>query len=112
MDQDFKDAHIRYDRKPWARTRHYFLKDLQQPLRWTATIKVFALQPETLYRFNLSQLSSATIQWAAANNRSGHRIYNWLYGAPKEWYNLVYDDMAMEGSWPWPRKNEEMEKAS
>ncbi|KAI0435938.1 hypothetical protein F4803DRAFT_573318 [Xylaria telfairii] len=108
MDEDFTCAYIRYDGKRWAGTRHYFLKDLQQPLRWTGTIKVFALQPETLFRFNLGRLSSKTMQWAAAINKSGHRIYNWVYGVPKGSYNLVYDNMAMKGSWPWPRMNEEV----
>ncbi|KAI1748853.1 hypothetical protein F4782DRAFT_550357 [Xylaria castorea] len=105
VDQDFTYAYCRQGRKRWAGTRHYFLKDLQQPLRWVATIEIFALNLRTLYQFDLNRLSREKTQSAAAINESGHHIYNWQCGCPGVWYNVVYDDTPMEGWWPWPRKN-------
>ncbi|KAI0185450.1 hypothetical protein EV127DRAFT_503013 [Xylaria flabelliformis] len=107
IDHDFSDSHRRKDGKCWASTRHYYLKDLQQPQRWVATIKVFALKPETVYRFDLlNQLSRESMQWATAiNSSSGYYIYNWHYCNPTGRFNAIYDDMPMKGWWPWPRKS-------
>ncbi|TRX93765.1 hypothetical protein FHL15_005441 [Xylaria flabelliformis] len=106
-ERDFTCSHRRKDGKCWVSTRHYYLKDLQQPQRWVATIKVFALDPETVYQFDLiNRLSRESMQWATAiNQSSGHYIYNWHYCTPVR-FNAIYDDMPMEGWWPWPRKNE------
>ncbi|TRX96170.1 hypothetical protein FHL15_002894 [Xylaria flabelliformis] len=106
VDQDFTFARFRQDRKCWAGTRHYFLKDLQQPPRWIATIEVFALNQTTLFQFKLNKLSRETTKWATANNQSGHQIYHWHRGFPDSWFNVVYDDMPMEGWWPWPKRNQ------
>ncbi|KAH8166999.1 hypothetical protein CIB48_g1209 [Xylaria polymorpha] len=58
MDQDFTYARCRQDNQRWAGTRHYFLKDTEQPLRWMAAIAVFALHVETLYQFDLNRIST------------------------------------------------------
>ncbi|KAI0533376.1 hypothetical protein GGR58DRAFT_521618 [Xylaria digitata] len=105
VDKDLTDARCRQDRKRWATTRHYFLKDLQQPQRWVATIKIFALNPGTLYKFDLNRLSRENVQWATAVNQPRKLIYSWQYDFPGVWFNAVYDDTPMEGWWPWPRKN-------
>ncbi|KAI1735164.1 hypothetical protein F4680DRAFT_436153 [Xylaria scruposa] len=108
IDRDFTYARLRKDGKRWVGARHYFLKDLQQPSRWVATIKVFALNPGTLNQFDLNQLSrERSMQWAKASNNqsSEHYIYGWDYCSPTMWFNAIYDDMPMEGWWPWPRKN-------
>ncbi|KAI0871589.1 hypothetical protein GGS24DRAFT_53759 [Hypoxylon argillaceum] len=106
IDRDFRYAHRRKDGKRWASTRHYYLQDLQQPPRWVATIKVFALNPGTVCQFDLNQLSRESMQWATALNPfSRHHIYNWDSWSPAVRFNAIYDDMPMEGWWPWPRKN-------
>ncbi|KAI0414472.1 hypothetical protein F5X98DRAFT_377792 [Xylaria grammica] len=105
FDYDFTEALNRQDGKPWARARHYVIKDLQKPLRWIATLKVFALKEVTAHQFDLNQLSRGNVYWAAAYNLSHHRIYNWLCNSPDDWFNVIYDDTPMEGWWPWPRKN-------
>ncbi|KAI1124550.1 hypothetical protein F5Y10DRAFT_284967 [Nemania abortiva] len=107
IDCDFTYALCRQDGKRWAGTRHYFLKDLQQPLRWVATIQVFALNPRTIYQFDLNQLSrERSMQWATAIHQSSeHLIYHWHHCSPAERFNAIYDNMPMEGWWPWPRKN-------
>ncbi|KAI0196551.1 hypothetical protein EV127DRAFT_494486 [Xylaria flabelliformis] len=105
VDQDFTFAWFLQDRKRWAGTRHYFLKDLQQPPRWVGNIEVFAQNQTTLFKFNLDRLSRESMKWAKANNQSGHQIYQWQYGFPGTWFNTVYDDMPMEGWWPWPKRD-------
>ncbi|KAI0550757.1 hypothetical protein F4679DRAFT_583128 [Xylaria curta] len=104
IDQDFTVAGYRQDRKYWSGTRHYFLKDLQQPPCWIAPIEVFALNSTTLYQFDLSRSSRENTQWAAAINQSGHQIYHWHYRFPGSWFNVAYDNMPVEGWWPWPKK--------
>ncbi|KAH8161644.1 hypothetical protein CIB48_g6606 [Xylaria polymorpha] len=52
------DALFQREGEDWGGRRHYFLKDLQQPQRWIATLEVYGLHIETLYRFDLSQLST------------------------------------------------------
>ncbi|KAI1741531.1 hypothetical protein F4680DRAFT_464550 [Xylaria scruposa] len=89
--------------KNWSGTRHYFLRDLQQPPRWIATVELFAVNKETLCRFDLNQLSREKMHSARANSQSGHMVYSWEYGFPRMSLNAIYDDRPMEGWWPWPR---------
>ncbi|KAI0550922.1 hypothetical protein F4679DRAFT_582996 [Xylaria curta] len=106
VDRDFTHARRRKDGKCWAGTRHYFLKDLQQPLRWVATIQVWALNLETLHQFDLNQLSrERSMQWATAFYPSGQYIFNWHYCSPAIRFNAICNDMPMEAWLQWPRKN-------
>ncbi|KAI1348596.1 hypothetical protein F5Y01DRAFT_328369 [Xylaria sp. FL0043] len=89
----------------WDCSRHYFLKDLQQPQRWIATIDVYALHRETAFRFDLSQLSRERIQIVSALSQLGNDIYLFSYGEPHHCFNAIYDNMPMEGQWPWPRRD-------
>jgi hypothetical protein len=96
----------------YAGTRHYFLKDLQQPPRWIVTVQVNAKSQSTLCRFDLSQLSRERIQRASAASQIDHKnyVYGYQYCEPDKCFNAVYDDMLMEGWWPWPRKVPEVNK--
>ncbi|KAI3341059.1 hypothetical protein F4824DRAFT_486923 [Ustulina deusta] len=98
---------FRRDGKQWNGRRNYFLKDLQEPQRWTAMIEVFALRHETLCRFDLSQLSRERIHCVLALSQGGDHIYEYCHGKPQCCYNAIYNNMPMEGRWPWPRKNAE-----
>ncbi|KAI1266505.1 hypothetical protein F5Y18DRAFT_381776 [Xylariaceae sp. FL1019] len=89
---------------PYIATRFYFLKDLEEPRRWTAVIDVHAPVWETVYRFDLSCISRDQIRQAVAFNPVGFSIYRYLRGSPAECYNAIYDDMPLEGWWPWPKK--------
>ncbi|KAI1266222.1 hypothetical protein F5Y18DRAFT_435158 [Xylariaceae sp. FL1019] len=90
--------------KQYYGSRYYFLKDMRESPRWVACIAVYALNWETIYRFDLSQLSLNTMHGATAYAPHGDPIYNYLYGKPTACYNVIYDDMPMEGWWPWPKK--------
>ncbi|KAI0104270.1 hypothetical protein GGR51DRAFT_572733 [Nemania sp. FL0031] len=93
--------------EPWAFTRHYFLRDLKHPERWIATIEVYAVHLETLSHFDLSQLSPGTVRLGTAYSELGKDIYQYYYGRPQLCFNAIYDDMPMEGQWPWPRGHAE-----
>ncbi|KAI0428001.1 hypothetical protein F5Y09DRAFT_344081 [Xylaria sp. FL1042] len=94
------------DSKKWCNKRHYFLKDIQEePPRWIATIEVVAVQDQTIYRFDLEQLSLETTYMASATSQVGHQIYGWYYGNPDMCFNAIYEDMPLEGRWPWPKWN-------
>jgi hypothetical protein len=99
---------VRADGKRYTGTRHYFLKDTQRPQRWIATIQVHAISNAILYRFQLSQLKRECINHALAEDQFGHIIYVYQLGAPWACFNAIYDDMVMEGLWPWPRNEREV----
>ncbi|KAI1198511.1 hypothetical protein F5X97DRAFT_333341 [Nemania serpens] len=101
-------------------TRWYFLADTHQPRRWIASMEVRALNPHTLYNFNLSRLSREVIRSAWAMNQREELIYEYraytfrdkyfnAVESPVIGFNIIYDRMPMEGLWPWPRKEKEDE---
>ncbi|KAI1119017.1 hypothetical protein F5Y14DRAFT_118657 [Nemania sp. NC0429] len=102
FDYDYTNAGCSWT---WNGTRHYFLEDLQRPPRWIATIEVFAAKHETLCCFDLGQLSLGNNCRTTAYSQSRKRIYEYIYGKHQQSYNAIYDDMPMEGQWPWPRKS-------
>ncbi|KAI0548049.1 hypothetical protein F4679DRAFT_597097 [Xylaria curta] len=90
--------------KNWSGIRHYFLRDLQQPPLWIATVEILAVNKEILCRFDLNQLSRKKMHQAGATSQYGHMVYSWVYGYPQTSFNAIYDDRPMKGWWPWPRK--------
>ncbi|KAI0413168.1 hypothetical protein F5X98DRAFT_391204 [Xylaria grammica] len=96
----------------------YFLADIDQPRRWIACLAVKALNDNTLYNFNLSQLSRETIRSVSASNQDRQHIYGYISFTPADklsntaesamlGFNMIYDKMPMEGFWPWPRERNE-----
>ncbi|KAJ8130731.1 hypothetical protein O1611_g2897 [Lasiodiplodia mahajangana] len=107
----------RSDGRQWCGSRRYFLKDLQQPPRWTASIRVLALHETTLYHFDLGELTRERIQRGKACGRGQNiqsadvdLIYKYYYDRPQSCFNAIYDNMPMEGYWPWPRKKTEIKE--
>ncbi|KAI1462386.1 hypothetical protein F4805DRAFT_132089 [Annulohypoxylon moriforme] len=92
-------------------TRHYFLRDLEQePPRWIAHFQIHAAKNKTLADFRLDDLSVEDVKHAIARGNPGDRtIYRYSRREPVEAFNAIYDDMPMEGWWPWPRKEKEKE---
>ncbi|KAI0817031.1 hypothetical protein GGR55DRAFT_693348 [Xylaria sp. FL0064] len=85
-------------------TRWYFLKDLNQPPRWAASVAVQAVDARILYNFDLSQLSRGLIRSVWASDQFQHQIYGYRFDLPTVRVNMIYDKMPMEGWWPWPRR--------
>jgi hypothetical protein len=44
------------------------------------------------------------IVYARGENKYGYEVYFWSKWRPEWNYNALYDDMPMEGWWPWPKK--------
>ncbi|KAI1215126.1 uncharacterized protein F4807DRAFT_21781 [Annulohypoxylon truncatum] len=93
-------------RDGYCRTRHYFLRDLQEdPPRWVAHFQIYAAKDRTLAEFRLGDLSLENVEYAVARgNPGGRHIYYYKKDNPQVTFNAIYDDMPMEGWWPWPRK--------
>ncbi|KAI1827297.1 hypothetical protein F4861DRAFT_402774 [Xylaria intraflava] len=96
-----KDAQSNNGRE--SGVRYYFLRDLQQPQRWTAMIEVFATEYKRLCRFDLSELSQEKMYCALAMSQLGDHIYQYCAGQPQYCYNAIYNDTPLEGQWPWPK---------
>ncbi|KAK7932651.1 hypothetical protein PG985_003363 [Apiospora marii] len=103
---------IPYPWGPIART--YYLRDLDHaPPRWTASMQVHAHRVAPLSRFRPGRLTPERHLTAAlARAPNGAAIYSWCSWAPDEAYNALYDDMPLEGWWPWPKKRPEEEDAA
>ncbi|KAI1357540.1 hypothetical protein F5Y08DRAFT_352242 [Xylaria arbuscula] len=97
---------MRQDGRLWSVVRHYAIEDLDYSLRWIAHLKIFPLDPVTLYRFNIGKLSSENVHSARVTNLDGDVIYRWYPQSPEHCFNLVYDDMPLEGWWPWPKEEQ------
>ncbi|KAI2780570.1 hypothetical protein F4815DRAFT_469530 [Daldinia loculata] len=86
-------------------TRHYFLRDMQQePPRWIAHLQVHAETYKTLAGIKLGEFSIQNVLSAYAWGSRGQYIYSWVKKKPREAYNAIYDDMPMDGWWPWPKR--------
>ncbi|XDG04639.1 hypothetical protein ABKA04_004254 [Annulohypoxylon sp. FPYF3050] len=86
-------------------TRNYFLRDLQVPSRWVARFQIHAPTLKTLGDMRLENLSMEDIHYVRAwsSGRKG-LIYGYEAKHPQNSYNVIYDDMPMEGWWVWPKK--------
>ncbi|OTA85846.1 hypothetical protein M434DRAFT_16020 [Hypoxylon sp. CO27-5] len=89
-------------------TRHYFLQDIQhRPPRWMAHFQFHAATSHTLTGIRLEDISVENVFNALAMTDDANLIY--LYGRhdPSGAFNAIYDDMPMDGWWPWPKADEE-----
>ncbi|KAI1177872.1 hypothetical protein F4777DRAFT_540691 [Nemania sp. FL0916] len=108
-----EEGYIKLEReeKAFRWKRNYFLADLQHPRRWVARVFVEASNLKTLSDFKLSHhLSKATViwcrAWAQAWGKDNLMIYNFEYDDPEYSFNAIYDDMPLDGWWPWPKAGE------
>ncbi|KAI2463929.1 hypothetical protein F4781DRAFT_425944 [Annulohypoxylon bovei var. microspora] len=86
-------------------TRHYFLHDLQVPPRWIAHFQIHADTIRLLADLRLESLCKEhvyhAIAWSFGRQET---IYRYDKSDWEGWYNVIYDDMPLEGWWPWPKK--------
>ena len=73
---------------------------------WVACLEVYATAIEALTGFRPQNLTRAHIWKANAWDVHGRTIYNYDSYAPAQNYNCVYDDMPLQGWWPWPRRED------
>ncbi|KAF6823372.1 hypothetical protein CPLU01_11453 [Colletotrichum plurivorum] len=109
-------------KKPKTMVRSYFISDLGKDCNWAGFLMVHA-RDEVLTQFRVSDLRPHMILRAIAWNtvyRSEFRGNSQKAGRsadpaeevayfydsfdPKNNINVIYDDMPLEGRWPWPKK--------
>ncbi|KAI1322383.1 hypothetical protein F5Y16DRAFT_415993 [Xylariaceae sp. FL0255] len=96
--------------RKFAGKRIYFLRHLQQQPLWCARVEVYGLEWATLPRFDFClELSRERVQCAKGYSfhpvsKKRNFVYSYEFGRPACCYNAIYDDMPLEGWWPWPRK--------
>ncbi|EQB44876.1 hypothetical protein CGLO_16326 [Colletotrichum gloeosporioides Cg-14] len=105
LDRKVNDPELlQYGRK-FSRT--YYLSDSHTPVSWTAKLEVAANEQSALARFKINDLELDHIQKADAWNTNGQHIYHYHRHGQNNNFNAIYDDLPLEGWWPWPKKNEE-----
>lgn len=77
-------------------------------VQWTGSLTVAFQTEEELYRFTVSSLSKEQVYFMTAKRTTGpssaQEVYRWAANSPEKAFNALYDDMPMEGWWPWPKK--------
>ncbi|KAK1712655.1 hypothetical protein BDP67DRAFT_516440 [Colletotrichum lupini] len=90
----------------WTCTRNYYLSDLSPDQNWSAKMIVCARDIQVLSQFDMAKLrpeqAYTAIAWSSFH--PSHFIYNFERLAPSRNYNSIYDDMPLEGWWPWPKR--------
>ncbi|KAI2617713.1 hypothetical protein GGS26DRAFT_596263 [Hypomontagnella submonticulosa] len=91
-----------------SQRRSYFLRDIQhEPPRWIAHFQMYARSDEILARIRLENLRIENVFSAEAKASARQRLYKYLRCKPEASMNALYDNMAMEGWWPWPKRAKE-----
>lgn len=88
----------------YTNTRWWLLKDSKQPMEWVASIRVHGTL-ESVTNIRLQDWFPTMVLNAEAVNNSGNQIYFFDREQPHKAFNAIYDDMPLEGWWPWPKKN-------
>lgn len=83
-------------------SRKYFLADLAREPQWAAWLTIYASKLEVLSRFKVQDLTPDLVTSAEGLNK-GRLVYAYESLDPRENFNSIYDDMPMEGWWPWPK---------
>ncbi|KAK7921547.1 hypothetical protein PG985_009569 [Apiospora marii] len=113
-----KDAPEGWMQEKWPYTRHWYLRDTAKQdderggPRWMAHLSCLAANFETLARIRPCDLTHHQVDncTAAAGSETGPRIYHYDRKRPRESINCIYDDLPLEGLWPYPRSSENREE--
>lgn len=101
-------GHIVVDREAQSQfkprhTRKYAFEGRASHVKWKASLSVYAHKVGELSRFRVEGLSADNVGAAVATDRQGNTVYHFSAVSPDDSFNAMYDDMPMEGLWPWPR---------
>ncbi|KAI2631437.1 hypothetical protein GGS26DRAFT_591314 [Hypomontagnella submonticulosa] len=89
----------------WVETRHYFMRDIQHnPPQWVAHFQFHCYEKELLTKIRLEHLAVERIFHAIAQGDAFETIYEFWKLWPDQCFNAIYDDMPLDGWWPWPKK--------
>jgi hypothetical protein len=73
---------------------------------WVAQLEVLSHSVTILSGFLVHNLSRENVHNAHAWNAESQLVYHFESQSPRDCYNCIYDDMSLQGWWPWPRPRE------
>lgn len=73
---------------------------------WVARLNVLSPSIAILKGFRPDTLSRENVHKAHAWNAEKRLVYHFEYLSPGDCYNTIYNDMPLQGWWPWPRSTE------
>ncbi|KAF6841052.1 hypothetical protein CMUS01_03651 [Colletotrichum musicola] len=103
----------------WRKSRNYVLSDLGEDCYWAARLEVYARELKVLSQVRVSDLQHHMILGAVAFRShvsagslahfkrqiaSDELAYCFDSFRPSDSINAIYDDMPLEGLWPWPKR--------
>lgn len=89
--------------------RVYFFQDLGEEPHWAAKMIVFCHDLDELSQFRFRDLRVDQTIFCAARDADGKVVYMFSRGPEPHsvsCVNTLYDDMPLDGWWPWPRRSE------
>lgn len=92
----------------WLHTRTFFLEcheGIDDEGGWFGRIKVYAKDTATLASFKLADMSLDTMSSCEALNWDRQIVYAYESTMPGKAFNAIYDDMPLQGWWPWPKES-------
>lgn len=97
---------LMYNSSRLYENRRYLLTDLYEECRWTACLVVSSScgDMRVLSRFRPTDLTSEKLEVCAAK-KNDCLTYFYSPFTPQKSINAIYDDMPLEGQWPWPKRN-------
>ena len=96
----------------WPMFRSFNIVDSGVMPSWTAEAHVFARDLSVLNNFDLAELYVSRITQCDVHRPTpsygvlGSSVYHFQANDWGKNYNSLYDDMLLEGFWPWPREDE------
>ncbi|KAM5343543.1 hypothetical protein ACJ41O_012080 [Fusarium nematophilum] len=88
-----------HEHKRWISDRSYSVVDS----RWSGRLNVCAWHPGPVSKFRIHHLSAEKVFSAIVGSSERDTVYWYNLHAPKDNLNCIYDDMPIDGLWPWPR---------
>lgn len=106
--RDFPNSRLSRGLVPqWTWGRQYLLTDLSRDPQWTAELWIFSNEVKILPIFSVGNLGFHNLfEVAAYIDGSNKRVYTYMSSAKMLNINMIYDEIALEGWWPWPKKDE------
>jgi hypothetical protein len=73
---------------------------------WVAQLEVRSHSVTILSGFQVHNLSRKNVHRANAWNEERYLVYHFGSQSPRDSYNCIYDNMPLQGWWPWPKPGE------
>ncbi|KAF4974675.1 hypothetical protein FZEAL_8446 [Fusarium zealandicum] len=72
--------------------------------RWSGHLHVCSWSTKIVMDFRIHHLSPEKVLLARVNNQEGGCVYYYNLHLPGNDANCLYDDMVLDGLWPWPKR--------